>query len=111
MDDKIIRLLDRIGETYKEHIAPDARHYIEVNIGRKAREMGYEELFEPFRETYAIVPLKTPRAGMKVRIDGRTFVNYRRHHSGIAIPEYVARAAGTTLEAFIARDSMVLNCA
>jgi len=38
--------------------------------------MGYFDLQQKFPDVYAIVPLKHPIKGMKVRIDGRTFVNY-----------------------------------
>jgi hypothetical protein len=58
-----------------------------------------------------VVPLKAPLPGMKVRIDGRTFVNYRRHPSGMAVPGHVAEAAGMRSEAYRARDSMILNFA
>ena len=110
MENKIDTLLDRIGDTYKSQIAPDARHYMEVSIGLKAREMGFEELYEPLRDAYAVVPLKAPVPGMKVRIDGRTFVNYRRHRTGIAIPGYVAKTAGQAFDPFVPNDSMILNC-
>jgi len=103
-------LLDQIGESYKALIDVDSRHYIEVDIGLLAQKMGYTELDARFRGAHAIVPLKTPVAGMKVRIDGRTFVNYRQHPSGIAVPGYVAKAAGRKFNVFRPNDSMILNC-
>ena len=109
MKNRLSDLLDHIGESCKAEIAPNARHYKELSVGRLAQEMGYPELSEPFKNAYAVVPLKVPSAGMKVRIDGRTFVDYRRHASGIAIPGYVARAAGRRYENFIPNDSMILN--
>lgn len=110
MNKKLIELLDRIGESHREMIEPNARHYKEVSVGRLAEEMGHVELAEQFKDAYAVVPLKAPVAGMKVRIDGRTFVDYRRHGSGIAVPGYVARAAGQTYPTFVPNDSMILNC-
>lgn len=110
MDKKLSDLLDHMGESHREDIEPDARHYKEVSVGRWAAELGYTELAERFKDAYAVIPLKTPAAGMKVRIDGRTFVGYRRHDSGMAIPGYVARAAGKRFRTFIPNDSMILNC-
>jgi hypothetical protein len=104
-------LLDRIGRQYEDRIAPDARHYLEVDIGREARALGLGELSARFAATHVVVPLKAPLPGMKVRIDGRTFVNYRRHRSGMAVPGYVADAAGLQTEAYRANDSMILNFA
>ena len=109
MNAHINDVLDRIGEIYHDQIEPDARNYMEVNIGEKARELGYHELYAPLRDVYAVVPLKSPVPGMKVRIDGRTFLNYRRHPAGIAIPGHVAEAAGRGFDRYTARDSMILN--
>lgn len=110
MEKELSDLIDYIGESYKEAIEPGARHYREVSVGRWAQEKGFPELSEQFKNAYAIVPLKTPVAGMKVRIDGRTFIDYRQHDSGIAVPGYVARAAGQHYKTFVANDSMILNC-
>jgi hypothetical protein len=46
---------------------------------------------------------------MKVRIDGRTFVNYAQFESGVVVPDYVARDAGLSYKTFIPKDSMILN--
>ena len=46
---------------------------------------------------------------MKVRIDGRTFVNYARYDAGIGVPGYVAKEAGIQHETFIPNDHMILN--
>jgi hypothetical protein len=48
---------------------------------------------------------------MKVRIDGRTFVDYVRFDSGVAVPGYVARAANLPFSTYIPEDSMILNFA
>jgi hypothetical protein len=62
-----------------------------------------------YSNAWAVIPLKEPVSGMKVRIDGRTFINYARFDSGVAVPGYVA--GGTTLNhpSYTAQDSMVLN--
>jgi len=109
MDAQLRTLLDHIGRQHADRIAPDGRHYIEVDIGREARALGLGELSARFASTQVVVPLKAPLPGMKVRIDGRTFVNYRRHGSGLAVPGYVADAAGLGAEAYRAEDSMILN--
>jgi hypothetical protein len=46
---------------------------------------------------------------MKVRIDGRTFVNYAQFESGVVVPGFVAKAAGLKYKTFIPLDSMILN--
>ena len=111
MDAQLKTLLDHIGRQHAERIAPDGRNYMEVNIGREARERGLGEVSARFAAAHVVVPLKAPLPGMKVRIDGRTFVDYRRHPSGMAVPGYVAEAAGMRSEAYSANDSMILNFA
>jgi hypothetical protein len=49
--------------------------------------------------------------GMKVRIDGRTFVNYAQFESGVVVPDHVAREAGLPYRAFVPNESMILNFA
>jgi hypothetical protein len=56
-----------------------------------------------------IVPLKEPQPGMKVRIDGRTFVNYAQYDSGIAVPGHVARNTSRPYAKFVPEDSMICN--
>ena len=46
---------------------------------------------------------------MKVRIDGRTFVNYVQFDSGVAVPNYIAEDSELPYRAYAARDSMILN--
>ena len=111
MDAQLKTLLDLIGRQHADRIAPEARHYMEVNIGRQARELGLGELSARFASAHVVVPLKAPLPGMKVRIDGRTFVNYRQHSSGMAVPGDVPEAAGMRSEAYRAEDSMILNFA
>ncbi len=111
MDTRLKELLDHIGKSYRDRILPQGRHYIEVNVGREAGKLGLGDLGTRFATAELIVPLKAPVSGMKVRIDGRTFVNYRRHPSGMAVPGYVAEAAGLATEAYQAEDSMILNFA
>ena len=104
-------VLTKIGKEYQEHICDDSRHYLEISLAQKAAELGFSEVKEQFRDVYAIVPLKQPVKGMKVRIDGRTFVNYAQFESGIVAPHYVAGQADLPHRADTARDSMICDFA
>jgi hypothetical protein len=110
MDDRIKKILDHIGDIYKERIETESRHYIEVNLGDQARELGYIDLYEKLKDAHAVVPLEEPVPGMKVRIDGRTFVDYCLHPLGFAVPGYVMEDAGISCPKYTANDSMILNC-
>ena len=102
------RVLTEIGEDYRGDISNDSRYYIEVDIGKKAAELGFPELEEAYNDVFAIVPLREPARGMTVRIDGRTFVNYARLESGIAVPGYVAKDVTLPYEHYEANHSMIL---
>ena len=104
-------VLAKIGEEYQNNIQEDSRYYFEISIAQKAAELGFSEAIESYRNAYAIVPLKHPIGGMKVRIDGRTFVNYAQFESGIAVPNYVAGQVDLHHIAYIAKDSMICNFA
>jgi hypothetical protein len=109
MNEKLIGVLDSIKIEYKKQIKKGARHYREVSIGKQAEKLGFSELKDKYWNTYAIVPLKNPQEGMKVRIDGRTFVNYAEYDCGIAVPGYFAGEAGRKFKTFIPNDSMICN--
>jgi hypothetical protein len=109
MEDKLNEVLNSIGNNYEPKIERGARHYLEVNIGEQAARLGYSDLKDKYLGAYAIVPLKVPQDGMKVRIDGRTFVDYAECKSGIAVPGYIARDTGRRFTAFVPNDSMICN--
>ena len=109
MKDNLNAVLVKIGEDYKEDIQKDSRHYLEVNIAQKASELGLSEVGQYYRDVYAIVPLKRPARGMKVRIDGRTFVNYAQFESGIVLPRHIAQKVQLPFDNYVAKDSMVCN--
>jgi len=111
MTDNLIKVLAKIGEEYQENIQEDSRYYLEISLAQKAAEMGFSEVKEHYRNVNAIVPLKHPIEGMKVRIDGRTFVDYAQFESGIVVPNYVARQVDLPNRAYIAQDSMIYNFA
>lgn len=111
MIDNLSEVLAIIGEEYEENILDDSRYYLEISIARKAAELGFSEVKERYKNVYAIVPLKHPVSGMKVRVDGRTFVNYAQFDSGIVVPHYVARQVDLPFRAYVAKDSMICNSA
>jgi hypothetical protein len=109
MNDNIKKLLFLLGEEYKERISGKARNYIEVDLGDKAQSLGFNDLKDKLHGTNAVIPLKHPAKGMKVRIDGRTFVNYGQFDSGITVPGYMAKKSGLPYKTFFPNDSMILN--
>jgi len=109
MDNQLKELLKHMELEYGGKIQRGARNYLEVNLVEQARELGYGDLREKYRTACAIVPLKDPQPGMKVRIDGRTFVNYAEYDSGIAVPGYLAKATGMKYRTFVPNDSMICN--
>lgn len=104
--DDIIRSIE---DKYGDDLTIDARNYLEINIGKEAAEKGLFDLAEEFKDAYAIVPLRQAHPGMKVRIDGRTFIKYRQFESGIAVPGYVAKGSMLSQKPYTPRDSMILN--
>ena len=109
MNTHLQEVIKKLEETYTEQLAEGARNYLEVDIGELGKQLGYAELETDYRRVFAVVPLKNHLSGMKVRIDGRTFVNYAQFDSGIAVPGYVAREIGLPSQKFTARDSMICN--
>ena len=105
----LTHIIEKITADHADNIDEASRHYREVSIAEKAAQLGLAEAREHYKNAYAIVPLKSPVEGMKVRIDGRTFVNYVQFGSGIAVPKYVARQTDLPQRAFVPQDSMILN--
>jgi hypothetical protein len=111
MSNHLSDVLKRIGEDYKDNISKKSRFYREVDIGRQAEMLGYADLRKKYEGKYAIIPLRKPVNGMKVRIDGRTFVDYAQFDSGVVVAGYIAREAGMPYKTFLAQDSMIRNFA
>ncbi|GBC59710.1 hypothetical protein DENIS_0651 [Desulfonema ishimotonii] len=111
MDNRIDDILMNIGEEFRDRISDGSRFYVEVDIGKQAEKMGYPDLKDKYSRVNAVVPLKKPVHGMKVRIDGRTFVNYVQLGSGIAMPGYAAKEVKLPYRAYKPNDSMILNFA
>ena len=100
-----------IHEDCKHIMACDSRHYLEISLSKKAAELGLKGVKERYGNAHAIILLKHPLKGMKVRIDGRAFVDYAQFESGVVVPAHIARQSGLPLKAWIARDSMICNFA
>ena len=109
MENNLNTVIHKIGEDYKDNIRNDSRFYLEVSIARMAEELGFADIKECYKDAYAIVPLKQPLGGMKVRIDGRTFVNYFQFDSGVVVPQHVASQVDLPRKDYVAQDSMICN--
>ena len=109
MNHSLNKILDKIVTDHRDIISDDARNYKEVDLSQAAAELGLTDAQDCYRHVNAIVPLKAPLEGMKVRIDGRTFVNYVQFESGVAVPNYVAEKSQIPHKKYEAWDSMILN--
>lgn len=109
MDNNLNTVIQKIAEEYKDIIQADGRNYLEVSISQKAAEMGLADIEECYQNVLAIVPLQGPVDGMKVRIDGRTFVKYDQFTSGVAVPYFVSQNADLTHKPYTAQNSMICN--
>ena len=109
MKNNLNAVIEKIGEDFKDLIQEDGRNYLEVSISGKAGELGLSDIQECYHNVFAIVPIKQPVEGMKVRIDGRTFVNYQQFDSGVAVPGYVADYAGLPHRPYDVQNSMICN--
>lgn len=111
MKNNLNAVLNKIEEEYRDIIQADGRNYLEVSISQKASELGFPEIEKCYKNVFAIVPLQHPVKGMKVRIDGRTFVKYHQFDSGVAVPNYVSEQAELAYRPYAAQHSMICNFA
>ncbi len=109
MKNHLSKIIRKIERDHSDYISSGARNYKEVDLAKTADELGLTDAADCFRNINAIVPIKSPVKGMKVRIDGRTFINYVQFDSGVAVPGYAAEESGLPHKAYEAWDSMVLN--
>jgi hypothetical protein len=109
MDQRLAAVIQSLKDEFGDEISPESRFYVEVNIGKRAESLGFTEMVDKYRDVQAIIPLKNPVSGMKVRIDGRTFVNYAQYDTGVVVPGYIAKKVGLPFKTFIPNDSMILN--
>lgn len=109
MSDQLDQTLKAIEDAYEDNIKGNSRLYVEVDIGAQAEKMGFSDIARRYRKVLAVVPLKEAERGMKVRIDGRTFVDYGQLKSGVAIPGRVVRQSNRSFKHYMPNDSMILN--
>ena len=109
MDNHLNQIIQSLNDEFGDRISPDSRFYMEVDIGKRAASLGFTELVDEYRAIPAIIPLKRPVSGMKVRIDGRTFVNYAQYETGVVVPGTIAEKTGLPYKPFVPHDSMILN--
>ena len=102
-------VIEKIGEEFSDLIQEDGRNYLEVSLSRKAGELGLTDIEQCYDNVFAIVPIKHPVDGMKVRIDGRTFVNYQQFDSGVVVPGYVAEYTDLPHRPYAVQNSMICN--
>jgi len=111
MRNNLDEVLTNIGKEHKEDILNGSRFYLEVDIGKRAEEMGYYDVKEKYPDAEAVVPIKEAKRGIKVRIDGRTYVNYAQLESGIAVPGHVAKESGLPHKTYRPNHSMIRHFA
>ncbi|NNF98712.1 MAG: hypothetical protein HKM93_04985 [Desulfobacteraceae bacterium] len=109
MKKNLEEVLTKMDMDYGGLMSDDSRHYMEVNIGRYAEKMGYTDVKQAYDEVNALILLRKPVKGMKVRIDGRTFIDYASFDSGLVVPGFVARKTRWHHRPFVPKDSMILN--
>ena len=109
MNTALDSIISEIEKQYDGKIQKGSRHYLEANLAEQARKLGFADLKDTVKTACAIVPLREPQRGMKVRIDGRTFVNYAQYDSGIAVPGYLAKTGRRPFQTFVPNDSMICN--
>jgi len=109
MNEQLKTVLKHIQNEHKTRATTGARHYLNVDIGKTALKLGFKKLHDVYSNRDVVVSLKEPQPGMKVRIDGRTFVNYAEYSDGFAVPAPIAQKAGMAFKPFVANNSMILN--
>jgi hypothetical protein len=107
MGNALAEVLMKIAEEYRDEISVGSGTFLELDIGEEAAKLGYSNIAEAYRGIAAAVPLKRPLNGMKVMMDGRTFVDYAQLETGIIIPRYVAEEAALPNKHYEAPESIV----
>lgn len=107
MDTQLTKLITHLAIKYDRTIHPGSQYILEVDLGHEAEQIGYGDLGKRLRGVEAVVPVKEPAPGMKVLIDGRTFINYAQYDSGIAVPEFVARDIDLPATRYTPGDSLI----
>jgi hypothetical protein len=93
MSNKLSDVLTHMADEYRDEISSDSEIYLELDIGKEAEKLGYSDIAKKYAGAEAVLPLNHTPDGMKVMIDGRTFVNYEQLETGVVIPGHVAKDA------------------
>jgi hypothetical protein len=107
MSNKLGEVLTKIAEEYREEISVESGTFLELDIGKEAEKLGYSNTAEKYRGRVAVVPLKRTLDGIKVMMDGRTFVDYAQLETGVVIPGYIAKEAALPSKHYEAPESIV----
>lgn len=110
MKRELNEVIHYVSAKYKKLISKDGNNYIELNIGKLADMLGHSNIRKKFKNEGVIIPIKQHVNGMKVRIDGRTFVKYSQFESGIALPGHLAKESDLPRQPYIPNENMILNC-
>ncbi len=111
METQLDQLLLAMKTKYQHNTRHNSRMYMEVDLGKEAAEMGLDDLSDKLSRVNALIPLKHAVQGMKVRIDGRTFINYVQFDSGITLPGFIAADTRLPHKRYVPWDSMICNFA
>jgi len=109
MNKHLSHIIENIREEFSDHISEQSRNYLEVDIGKRAKSIGIDDMAQKYTNVIAVVPIKEPVPGMKVMIDGRGFSGYAQFESGIVVPGFLARDSGLRYKTYTANESMILN--
>lgn len=109
MNKQLKKVLEYIKVENKHHAESGARNYLNVDIGQIARKLGFKDLTKKYLNREVVIAIKEPEPGMKVRIDGRSFVNYVEYSDGFAVAAQIAEKAGLPSKPYTANDSMIFN--
>ncbi len=107
MDKDLKTILNKISSDYESLISDNSIYILDLSLSKIAEAMGYPKVSKAYGTSEVVIPLKHPLPGMKVMIDGRTFINYAQIGPGVIVPEYVARKAGLPYHPYHAKDSMI----
>lgn len=109
MNKSLTKVLEHIRDSYRNKACKGARHYTNIRIGTIAEKLNLKNIDPDIADREVIISLKDPQPGMKVRIDGRTFIRYAEYADGFAVPEAVAMKAGIKYQPYTPQNSMILN--
>jgi|TARA_B100002003_G_C14019005_1_gene491460 hypothetical protein len=101
-------ILNRIGRVFKPAVIENSEDHLTFDLGEEFQILGSDAGKEHFEGVAIIVPIITQRGGWPVQIAGTIeYADYAQLHSGIAVPEHIARLAGLPYSKFQPKEDMV----